>query len=102
MRRGARLRGSSNAQGSIPLAGFQRASVKWVPARRLFLVNLSRLPDSGRPAESLPDVPGEIFTAAARSCWMALTPPELVQGTLKLDQTVMGALRKGPAPVVPV
>jgi oxalate decarboxylase len=33
--------------------------------------------------------------------WMALTPPELVQGTLKLDATVMGALRKGPAPVVP-
>ena len=33
--------------------------------------------------------------------WMALTPPELVQGTLKLDQTVMSALRKGPAPVVP-
>jgi len=32
---------------------------------------------------------------------MALTPPELVQGTLKLDPTVMGALRKGPAPVVP-
>jgi oxalate decarboxylase len=34
--------------------------------------------------------------------WMALTPPELVQGTLKLDRSVMGALRKGPAPVVPV
>jgi len=33
--------------------------------------------------------------------WMALTPPELVPGTLKLDQTVMSALRKGPAPVVP-
>ena len=33
--------------------------------------------------------------------WMALTPPELVQRTLKLDQTVMSALRKGPAPVVP-
>jgi oxalate decarboxylase len=34
--------------------------------------------------------------------WMALTPPELVQGTLKLDDTVMRALRQGPAPVVPV
>ena len=30
------------------------------------------------------------------------TPPELVQGTLKLDQSVMSALRRGPAPVVPV
>ena len=34
--------------------------------------------------------------------WMALTPPELVQGTLKLDQSVMSELRRGPAPVVPV
>ena len=34
--------------------------------------------------------------------WMALTPPELVQGTLKLDRSVMSVLRKGPAPVVPV
>ena len=34
--------------------------------------------------------------------WMALTPPELVQGTLKLDGSVMSALRRGPAPVVPV
>jgi oxalate decarboxylase len=34
--------------------------------------------------------------------WMALTPPALVQGTLKLDQSVMSALRRGPAPVVPV
>ena len=34
--------------------------------------------------------------------WMALTPPELVQGTLKLDRSVMSALRRGPAPVVPV
>jgi hypothetical protein len=25
-----------------------------------------------------------------------------VQGTLKLDQSVMSALRRGPAPVVPV
>jgi hypothetical protein len=33
---------------------------------------------------------------------MALTPPELVQGTLKLDRSVMSAFRKGPAPVVPV
>ena len=34
--------------------------------------------------------------------WMALTPRELVEAHLKLDRQVMDALRKGPAPVVPV
>jgi oxalate decarboxylase len=34
--------------------------------------------------------------------WMALTPPELVNAHLKLDPQVMGALRKGKEPVVPV
>jgi oxalate decarboxylase len=33
--------------------------------------------------------------------WMALTPPELVSATLKLDPQVMGALRKEKVPVVP-
>jgi oxalate decarboxylase len=33
--------------------------------------------------------------------WMALTPPELVEAHLKLDQTVMSALRKDKAPIVP-
>jgi oxalate decarboxylase len=33
--------------------------------------------------------------------WMALTPPELVDAHLKLDQQVMDALRKNKAPVVP-
>jgi len=34
--------------------------------------------------------------------WMALTPPELINAHLKLDQQVMGALRKVKEPVVPV
>jgi oxalate decarboxylase len=33
--------------------------------------------------------------------WMALTPPELVEAHLNLDQQVMDALRKEKAPVVP-
>ncbi len=33
--------------------------------------------------------------------WLALTPPELVQGHLNLDKAVMEALRKDKAPVVP-
>jgi oxalate decarboxylase len=33
--------------------------------------------------------------------WMALTPPELVEAHLKLDQQVMSALRKQKVPVVP-
>jgi oxalate decarboxylase len=33
--------------------------------------------------------------------WMALTPPELVQAHLRLDQQTMNALRKEKKPVVP-
>jgi oxalate decarboxylase len=33
--------------------------------------------------------------------WMALTPPELVDAHLRLDQQVMGRLRKTKSPVVP-
>jgi oxalate decarboxylase len=33
--------------------------------------------------------------------WMALTPPELVQATLNLDDKVMAALRKDKVPIVP-
>jgi len=33
--------------------------------------------------------------------WMALTPPELVQATLNLDEKVMAALRREKGPVVP-
>jgi oxalate decarboxylase len=33
--------------------------------------------------------------------WMALTPPELVEAHLNLDQQVMDALRKEKVPVVP-
>jgi hypothetical protein len=38
---------------------------------------------------------------ACRTPWMVLTPPELVDAHLKLDQEVMDALRKTKAPVVP-
>jgi hypothetical protein len=33
--------------------------------------------------------------------WMALTPPELVQAHLRLDQQTMNALRKEKKPIVP-
>ena len=32
--------------------------------------------------------------------WMALTPPEMIQGTLDLDDTMMKALRRSYRPVV--
>ena len=32
--------------------------------------------------------------------WMALTPPDMVSGTLNLDDTVMKALRRSYSPVV--
>lgn len=33
--------------------------------------------------------------------WMTLTPPELVEAHLELDNQVMGALRRQKAPIVP-
>jgi oxalate decarboxylase len=33
--------------------------------------------------------------------WLALTPPELVEGHLKLDKAVMDALQQRKFPVVP-
>jgi oxalate decarboxylase len=40
------------------------------------------------------------FMDVSLNQWMALTPPELVQAHLNLNQTVMGALRKQKWPVV--
>jgi oxalate decarboxylase len=41
------------------------------------------------------------FADVSLDTWMALTPPELVQAHLKLDQQVMANLRTTKAPVVP-
>jgi oxalate decarboxylase len=41
------------------------------------------------------------FADVSLNQWMALTPPELVEAHLKLDQQVMSALRKQKAPIVP-
>jgi oxalate decarboxylase len=41
------------------------------------------------------------YADVSLSTWMALTPPELVNAHLQLDQKVMAALRKTKAPVVP-
>jgi oxalate decarboxylase len=41
------------------------------------------------------------FADVSLDTWMALTPPQLVEAHLKLDQQVMAALRKKKAPVVP-
>ena len=40
------------------------------------------------------------FMDVSLNQWMALTPPELVQAHLNLNQTVMGALHKQKWPVV--
>jgi oxalate decarboxylase len=42
-----------------------------------------------------------LFVDVSLNQWMALTPPELVQGHLKLDPAVMEALRKEKSPIVP-
>jgi oxalate decarboxylase len=41
------------------------------------------------------------FTDVSLNQWMALTPPELVQGHLKLDDRVMQALQTTKSPIVP-
>jgi hypothetical protein len=40
------------------------------------------------------------FQDVSLNQWMALTPPELVQAHLNLNQTMMGALNKEKRPVV--
>jgi hypothetical protein len=49
----------------------------------------------------MPAKSGYRVTTTSLSTWMALTPPELVNAHLNLDQQVMAALRKTKAPVVP-
>jgi oxalate decarboxylase len=44
---------------------------------------------------------GNYFADVSLDQWMALTPPELVEGHLKLDRQVMDALRKTKAALVP-
>ena len=40
------------------------------------------------------------FQDVSLNQWVALTPPELVQAHLNLNQTVMGSLRKEKWPVI--
>ena len=42
-----------------------------------------------------------VFADVSLNQWMALTPPELVQGHLKLDDAVLQALEKKKSPIVP-
>ena len=46
--------------------------------------------------------PSDHYADVSLNQWLALTPPELVQGHLDLSKTVMDALRKSQHPVVPV
>jgi oxalate decarboxylase len=43
---------------------------------------------------------GSGFADVSLNQWLALTPPELVQAHLHLNQKVMGALQKEKRPVV--
>jgi oxalate decarboxylase len=44
---------------------------------------------------------GPAFSDVSLNQWMALTPPELVQGHLNFDENVMQALQKKKSPIVP-
>jgi oxalate decarboxylase len=54
-----------------------------------------------RPLRFLEIFKSSYYAAVSLNQWMALTPPELVQATLSLDDKVMAALRKTKVPVVP-
>ncbi len=54
-----------------------------------------------RPLRFLEMFKSSTYADVSLNQWMALTPPELVRAHLKLDDKVMGALRKKKVPVVP-
>ena len=54
-----------------------------------------------RPCGSLEMFKSSYYADVSLDQWVALTPPELVEAHLKLDNQVMAALRKEKVPVVP-
>ena len=86
------------ASGQARTFDFQAGDVGYVPfAMGHYIENTG-----DTPLRFLEMFKSSYYADVSLKQWMALTPPELVQGTLKLDQSVMSALRRGPAPVVPV
>jgi oxalate decarboxylase len=89
--------GVFGASGQARTFDFRAGDVGYVPfAMGHYIENTGNT-----PLRFLEIFKSSYFADLSLDTWMALTPPELVQAHLKLDQKVMDALRKKKAPVVP-
>ena len=86
------------SSGDARTFDYQAGDVGYVPfAMGHYIENTGNI-----PLRFLEMFKSSYYADVSLNRWMALTPPELVQGTLKLDPDVMNILRKELAPVVPV
>ena len=85
------------AAGQARTFDFMAGDVGYVP-----FANGHYIENTGKtPLRFLEMFKSSYYADVSLDQWMALTPPELVEAHLKLDQQVMAALRKDKAPVVP-
>jgi oxalate decarboxylase len=86
------------ASGQARTFDFQAGDVGYVPfAMGHYVENTGTI-----PLRFLEIFKSSYYADVSLNQWMALTPPELISAHLKLDQQVMGALRKTKEAVVPV
>jgi len=85
------------ASGQARTFDFRAGDVGYVPfAMGHYVENIGTT-----PMRFLEMFKSSYYADLSLDTWMALTPPELVQAHLNLDQQVMAKLRKTKAPVVP-
>ncbi|HLW02057.1 MAG TPA: oxalate decarboxylase family bicupin [Ktedonobacterales bacterium] len=84
------------AEGNARTFDYQAGDVGYVPfAMGHYIENTG-----DKPLRFLEMFKSAHFADVSLNQWMALTPPELVQAHLNLNQTAMGALRKQKRPVI--
>ena len=89
--------GVFGASGQARTFDFRTGDVGYVPfAMGHYVENIG-----STPLRFLEIFKSSYFADVSLDQWMALTPPELVQAHLNLDEQVMEALRKQKAPIVP-
>jgi oxalate decarboxylase len=89
--------GVFGSSGQARTYDFQAGDVGYVPfATGHYVENTGTT-----PLRFLEMFKSSYYADLSLNTWMALTPPELVEAHLRLDQQVMGALRKEKVPVVP-
>jgi oxalate decarboxylase len=89
--------GVFGASGQARTFDFQAGDVGYVPfAMGHYIENTG-----STPLRFLEMFKSSYYADLSLDTWIALTPPELVQAHLRVDQQVMAALRKEKVPVVP-